>query len=81
MDLRTKKILPETFARITNHTANWVRVSMQKGLLPIGTATKMKECNKRWTYDIRPNLAANYLGLSVAELIELVKECEKETIA
>lgn len=78
MDLRTKKILPEMFAKLTNHTANWVRVSMQKGLLPIGTAVKIKESNKRWAYDIRPNLAASYLGLSVAELIELVKEYEKE---
>lgn len=73
----TDKILPDTFAKIINHSATWVRVSMQRGLLPIGIAMKMKDNSKRWSYDIRPTLAAQYLGISIDELMELVKEAER----
>lgn len=77
MELRTKKILPETFAKIIDHSATWVRVSMQRGLLPIGVAMKMNDRSKRWSYDIRPNLAANYLGISINELYDLINRYER----
>lgn len=73
----TKKILPDTFAKIINHSATWGRVSMQRGLLLIGTALKMKDGSQRWSYDIRPTLAAQYLGISVDELIALVEKIER----
>ena len=77
MEIMTNKILPETFAKIINHSATWVRVSMQRGLLPIGVAMKVNQQSKRWSYDIRPNLAANYLGISVEELLNLVQKYEE----
>lgn len=80
MELKTKKILPETFAKIINHSATWVRVSMQRGLLPIGVAMKLDQRSKRWSYDIRPNLAAEYLGMSTDELIELVQKYETKEL-
>lgn len=73
----TEKILPATFAKIINHSATWVRVSMQRGLLPIGVAMRMKDNSKRWSYDIRPTLAAQYLGISIDELMDRVEETER----
>lgn len=75
-EIITRKILPSTFAKIINHSSTWVRVSMQRGLLPIGIAMKLKDKSQRWSYDIRPNLAAQYLGISVDELMKLVEELE-----
>lgn len=77
-DLKLKRILPETFAKIIHHSNTWVRVAMQRGVLPIGTAMKLKDKSKRWNYDIRPNLAADYLGVTVEELIKLVNEIENK---
>ena len=37
----------------------FVRIAMQKGVLPIGTAVKM---SSRWTYHISPHLLERYTG-------------------
>lgn len=71
-----QKILPATLAKIMGHSPTWVRVSMQRGLLPVGIAQQKNEHSGRWSYDIRPNKVAEYLGISVEELITLLEEAE-----
>ncbi len=46
-------------AAILGKSQQFVRVAMQKGLLPIGTAVKMSSV---WTYHISPKLFYEYVG-------------------
>lgn len=47
----------------------FVRIGLQRGILPIGTALKM---STKWTYQISPKLLADYSGADVgAELAKI----------
>lgn len=49
-------------AKILGVSNEYIRIGMQKGLLPIGTAVKMSSV---WTYHISPKLLADYSGADV----------------
>lgn len=69
------KILPAEAAIILNTSPQFVRIAMQQGKLPIGTAVKM---SSKWTYNISPKLLAEYSGADiVAELKKIRKEKRK----
>lgn len=56
-------------AQIIDASPQFVRVAMQQGKLPIGTAIKM---SSQWTYNISASLLAAYTGKDViAELARL----------
>ena len=56
-------------AQIIDASPQFVRVAMQQGKLPIGTAIKM---SSQWTYNISAALLAAYTGKDViAELARL----------
>ena len=49
-------------ARILGKSEQFVRIGLQRNLLPIGTAVKM---SSRWTYHISPKLLDEYIGAQV----------------
>lgn len=46
-------------ARAMGKSPQFVRIGLQRGLLPIGTAIKMTTI---WTYHISPKLLKDYIG-------------------
>lgn len=46
-------------ARILGKSEQFVRIGLQRNILPIGTAVKM---SSRWTYHISPKLLQEYVG-------------------
>lgn len=57
--MTAKKISVAEAAKILGKSEQFVRIGLQRGLLPIGTAVKM---SSRWTYHISPKLLAEYVG-------------------
>ena len=55
--MNTGKILTTEAAAILNTSPQFVRVAMQQGKLPIGTAIKMSSI---WTYNISGKLLASW---------------------
>lgn len=49
----------EKAAQIMGKSQQFVRVGLQRGLLPFGTAIKM---SSMWTYHISPKLFYDYVG-------------------
>ncbi len=54
-----KNISVRKAAEILGVSQQFVRIGLQRQLLPIGTAVKM---SSRWTYHISPKLLENYVG-------------------
>lgn len=50
----------------------FVRVGIQQGILPFGTAVKIS--GDRYTYYISPNKLAEYVGVDVKALVEWICE-------
>ena len=46
-------------AKMLGKSEQFVRIGLQRGLLPIGTAVKM---SSKWTYHISPKLLKEYVG-------------------
>lgn len=56
------RILPTEAAAILNVSPQFIRVAMQQGKLPIGTAVQMSSI---WTYHISEKLLADYSGKDI----------------
>ena len=54
-----KNISVRKAAEILGVCQQFVRIGLQRQLLPIGTAVKM---SSRWTYHISPKLLEEYIG-------------------
>ena len=54
-----QQITVKQAAEIMGKCQQFVRVGLQRGLLPFGTAVK---ANKRWNYYISPKLFYDYVG-------------------
>ena len=65
------KIRPAEAAAIIHASDQYVRIGMQRGILPIGTAVKM---SSKWTYNISAKPLAEYSGADVAEEIRKIRE-------
>ena len=65
------KIKPTEAARIIHASDQYVRVGMQRGILPIGTAVKM---STKWTYNISPKLLAEYSGADIVEELKRIRK-------
>ena len=57
-------------AKILGTSIEYIRIGLQKGILPIGTAVKMSSI---WTYHISPKLLAEYSGANVEEEIKALR--------
>lgn len=57
-------------AEILNVSPQFIRIAMQQGKLPIGTAVKMSSI---WTYHISQKLLEEYSGKNVEEEIKKIR--------
>lgn len=64
------RILTTEAAAILNVSPQFVRVAMQQGKLPIGTAIKMSSI---WTYHISEKLLQDYSGKDVMQELEKIR--------
>lgn len=55
----TGRVKVSEAAALMGVSAQFVRVGLQRGLLPIGTAVKL---SSKWTYYISGKLLAEYIG-------------------
>lgn len=69
------RILPTEAAMILNVSPQFVRIAMQQGKLPIGTAVKMSSI---WTYHISEKLLQEYSGKNVEQEIKRIRNREEE---
>ena len=69
------RILPTEAAMILNVSPQFVRIAMQQGKLPIGTAIKMSSI---WTYHISEKLLQEYSGKNVEQEIKRIRNREEE---
>lgn len=49
-------------AKILGKSEQFVRIGLQRNILPIGTAVKM---SSKWTYHISPKLLEEYAGVRI----------------
>lgn len=61
--MSTGKITVVEASKILHVSDQFVRIGMQRNVLPIGTALKM---SSKWTYQISEKLLAQYSGADVA---------------
>lgn len=52
-------------AKILGKSEQFVRIGLQRNLLPIGTAVQM---SNKWTYHISPKLLEEYTGAEITQL-------------
>ena len=64
------KIKVTEAAALLHVSDQFVRIGMQRGILPIGTALKM---STKWTYQISEKLLAEYSGADVAAELEQMR--------
>lgn len=64
------RILPTEAAAILNVSPQFVRIAMQQGKLPIGTAVKRSSI---WTYHISEKLLQEYSGKNVGQEIKRIR--------
>ena len=67
--IKPKKITVETAARLMGKSTLFVREGMRRGVLPIGIAEQMPGSQK-WSFYISPKLLADYIGVSVEEVLD-----------
>ena len=70
----TGKIKVTEAAAVLRVSDQFVRIGLQRGILPIGTAIKM---SSKWTYQISPKLLADYSGADVSKELEKIRKAEK----
>lgn len=68
--MEVKNILPTEAAKILHKSPQFVRIAMQQGDLPIGTAVKMSSV---WTYHISEKLLADYTGKDIKQEIAKIR--------
>ena len=52
-------------ARIIGKSPQFVRIGLQRGILPIGRALKTNDRNEQYDYYISPKLLAEFTGVDV----------------
>lgn len=73
--MKIGRILPTEAAMILNVSPQFVRIAMQQGKLPIGTAIKMSSI---WTYHISEKLLQEYSGKNVEQEIKRIRNREEK---
>lgn len=74
--MRIKKIPLQLAADLMGKNYNFVRIGLQRGVLPFGSAIKTHERNRfsRYTYYISPRLFMSYTGYTEEEIIRFANE-------
>lgn len=68
--MSTERIKVVEAAAILHVSQQFVRVGMQQGVLPIGTAVKM---SSQWTYHISAKLLADYTGIDIEKALQEIR--------
>ena len=71
MSMEIGRILPTEAAAILNVSPQFIRIAMQQGKLPIGTAIQMSSI---LTYHISEKLLADYSGKDIKKELEKIRE-------
>ncbi len=71
MDTRALNIKVSDAARVLGKSEQFVRIGLQRNLLPIGTAVQM---SSKWTYHISPKLLKEYAGVNINENERMVSK-------
>lgn len=61
----------KTAALVLEKSQQFVRIGLQRKLLPFGTAINLSG-GKRWTYQIPLGALAKYMDISREELVEII---------
>lgn len=74
--MKIKKIPVQLAADLMGKNYNFLRIGLQRGILPIGTAIKMHEEKKigRYTYYVSPALFMAYTGCTEEDIIHAAKD-------
>ena len=67
-----------TAARLMNKGQQFVRIALQRNLVPFGFAVKLQEDGERFDYYINTAQFCEYLGITVDELEREVKNDRKK---
>lgn len=62
--IQPQNVTVKDAAKILGKSEQFVRIGLQRNLLPIGTAVRM---SNRWTYHISPKLLEEYVGANALE--------------
>ena len=69
--MSTGKIKVTEAAAVLHVSDQFVRIGMQRGILPIGTALKM---STKWTYQISPKPLAEYSGADIEKELAQIRK-------
>lgn len=67
-----RKVPTAVAARILGKAEDFIRFGLQQGRLPFGSAVKTGK--DRWSYHISPLLLANYSGMPLGRIVEMIEE-------
>ena len=65
-------------ARIMGKSPQFIRVGLQRGILPFGVAMKTNEGNEQYDYYISPKLFAEYTGCKMDAADDIEEEYERK---
>ena len=73
--MRIKKIPLQLAAELMDKNYSFVRIGLQRGILPFGSAIKTHEDNVygRYTYYISPRLVMDYTGYTEDDIVAAAK--------
>lgn len=71
----TGKIKVTEAAAVLHVSNQFVRIGLQRGVLPIGTAVKM---SSKWTYQISPKMLAEYSGADISKELKRIRETKSK---
>ncbi len=63
-----KSISVKQAAEIMGKNQQFIRIGLQRNLLPFGTALKTNDRNRRYSYYISPELFKRYTGVDINEI-------------
>lgn len=71
--------LPVTLAaQIMGKSPQFIRIGLQRGILPFGVAMKTSESNEQYDYYISPKLFAEYTGCKTEAAADIEDEYERK---
>ena len=70
-----RKIMPQLAAELMGKNPQFIRIGLQRNLLPFGKAIALSDNGrkKRYSYYISPKLFMDYTGLTEKEILEVAK--------
>ena len=63
-----KNLSVKQAAELMGKSEQFIRIGLQRQLLPIGSAVKM---SSKWTYYISPKLFSEYVGIHLEEVLSI----------